>query len=221
MKKLFSRWRPAAGVGSKTCAVLTLQNITECVMFCKAMQSVLYLESILEQVSSKNHFLYSKSDLRNLFPGVTEGNFNMLLSRAVGRRSLERVCKGIYVYTKVPFIQSEVLCRTAAKLRSSFVSYISLETVLSENSLISQQMPGWVTIMTTGRSGIILCGRFGTVEFVHTAKSFGDIAQNLFLDKNSGMLKARPAQAYRDMVSSRRTTLGLVDLDGIKELPGV
>lgn len=171
----------------------------------------MYLENTLEQVSTKKNFLYSKGDLKNLFPSVTDENLNMVLSRAVKKSILSRVCKGIYVYAKAEAEKSDVLYRTATKLRADCMNYISLESVLSEHSLISQQLLGWITVMTTGRSGIIQCGKFGTIEFVHTAKKIPDIAGNLFLDEQSKMLKANPAQAYKDMVDAKRTTLDLVD----------
>ena len=174
------------------------------------MQPAALFEKILEDVSSQEHFVFSKSDLRNIFPSSTDSNLNMILSRLVSKGVLIRVCKGIYVFGKASASNSTVLYRTASKLRSENMNYISLESVLSENSIISQQMASCLTVMTTGRSGAIECGKFGRIEFVHTAKDFAKISRNLFLDPKSRMLKANPIQAYRDMVSAKRTTLDLI-----------
>lgn len=182
------------------------------------MQSVMYLADVLEQVSSENNFLYSKSDLKNLFSEVTDENLNMILSRAAQKKILERICKGIYVYKKVEFRKATMLYKVSAKLRSDCMNYISLETVLSEHSLISQQLPGWITVMTTGRSGIIKCKSYGSIEFIHTEKDIAKISQNLFIDGTSSMLKANPIQAYRDMLDARRTTLDLVNKEELEEL---
>ena len=182
------------------------------------MQPIVKFAKILEDFSSHEHFVYSKADLRNLLPFITDSNKNMILSRCVSKHILTRVCKGVYVFAKAETEKSTVLYRTAAKLRAGCMSYISLETVLCEHSIISQQMPSYLTIMTTGRSGTIDCGQFGTIEFVHTAKDFSKIYDNLFIDSGAKMLKANPAQAYQDMIDAKRTTVDLIDGSAKKEL---
>ena len=182
------------------------------------MQPVSQLGQILEEVSSDEHFIYSKSDLRNMIPSITDYNLNMILSRCISKKILIRVCKGIYFFCRKETNKSIVLYKTAAKLRCEYMNYISLETVLCEHSIISQQMPSFLTVMTSGRSGLIDCGQFGTIEFVHTAKDFSRISANLFIDTKAKMLKATPVQAYRDMVDTRRTTLALIDESAKKEL---
>lgn len=179
------------------------------------MQPVAFLEKVLQEHSSPERFVYAKADLRNLFPGASDESLNMILSRSVRCGVLARVCKGIYLYEKGVGETSTVLYKVAAKLRGDCMNYISLETVLCEHSLISQQLLGWITVMTTGRSGIIGCGRYGTVEFVHTAKDFASIEENLFLDTGCGMLKANPAQAYRDMIDAKRAALDLVNVEEV------
>jgi hypothetical protein len=47
-------------------------------------------------------------------------------------------------------------------------NYISLETVLSDAVVISQIPLNWISIMSSGRSSIISCGEFVTIEYVHT-----------------------------------------------------
>ena len=181
------------------------------------MQPITELENVLEQISSPERFLYSRNDLKNLFPHFSDSNLNMLLSRAVKRGKLARICKGIYLYTKVPYNSSVILYKTASKLRASWINYVSLETVLAAHSIISQQLPNWLTVMTTGRRGIITCGSYGTVEFIHTAKKITDIKNNLFLNERTGMLEAKPHQAYLDMVDAKRQALDLVDMEVLKE----
>ena len=182
------------------------------------MRSVIQFEKILEEFSSSEHFVYSKADLRNLLPAISDSNLNMILSRCVSHVIFDRVCKGIYSFNKAKAEKSRVLYKTATKLRAGCMNYISLETVLCENSIISQQMPSYLTVMTTGRSGTINCGNFGTIEFVHTAKDFTKISENLFIDSKAKMLKANPIQAYTDIVDAKRTTLDLINKTEMKEL---
>ncbi|MBQ4438492.1 hypothetical protein II898_06410 [bacterium] len=119
---------------------------------------------------------------------------------------LERICKGIYLYTKTDYDSSLILFKVAAKLRANNMNYVSLETVLSQSGVISQQLLGWITVMTTGRSGIIRCGRFGTVELIHTAKNFDKIMPELRLDRVTGMFWASEKLALQDMKDCKRPT---------------
>ena len=140
----------------------------------------------------------------------------MILSRCVSKGVLKRICKGVYLFSKEEADSSIVIYKTASKLRDGFINYISLETVLCEESVISQQLPGWVTIMTTGRSGIINCGNFGTIEVVHTAKDISKINSNLYLDSKSKMLKANVEQAYKDMIFAKRKSVDLIDFSELE-----
>ncbi|MBP5405978.1 hypothetical protein J6Z19_02380 [bacterium] len=172
------------------------------------MQPIKLLEKTLEQNADSQHCLFSQQDFSAIFPDMTVENLTMLLSRAVKSNILERICKGIYLYTKTDYDPSLVLFKVAAKLRASSMNYVSLETVLSQSGRISQQLLGWITVMTTGRSGTISCGRFGTVELIHTSKNFGKIMPELRLDRQTGMLWASEKLALQDMKDCKR----LVDL---------
>ena len=128
----------------------------------------------------------------------------MLLSRASKNGILERVCKGIYIYPKANYDSSLVLFKVAAKLRADHLNYVSLENVLSDTGAISQQLLGWITVMTTGRSGVITCGRFGTAELIHTAKPPEKIMPHLRLDARTGLWWADEELALQDTKDAKR-----------------
>ena len=134
------------------------------------MQSVSYLKEILSQIATKEHFLFSRKDVKLFLVGKTEKDINMILSRCVKTGFLKRICNGLFLNTKVNFDHSLVLPKVAAKLRENVLNYISMESVLCEEGVISQQMMNWLVVMTAGRSGIIDCGEFGSIEFIHTQK---------------------------------------------------
>ncbi|MBQ9207149.1 MAG: hypothetical protein IJ158_10640 [Treponema sp.] len=169
------------------------------------MQPISLLKETLEQNANKSHFLFSVQDFLPLFPDFTSENLCMLLSRASKSGILERVCKGIYIYPKANYDSSLVLFKVAAKLRADHLNYVSLETVLSDTGAISQQLLGWITVMTTGRSGIIKCGRFGTVELIHTAKPTEKIMPHLRLDTRTGLWWADETLAMQEMREAKRT----------------
>ena len=175
------------------------------------MQPIRVLEDILWKNSTPECFIYSAEDLQIFFPEMSYDALMKMLSRAEKANVLKRVCKGIYLYPKVSFPASKVLCLTASKLRSGCFNYISLESVLCAYSIISQQMLTWLTVMTSGRSNIIRCGHFGTIEFVHTEKNGSSLNGHLYLDKWSGMLTADFKLAMEDEKDCRRKSMNLID----------
>lgn len=178
------------------------------------MQPVTLLRSTLERCGEKNHCLFSLEDFLSLFPDFTEENLRMLLSRGVQKGILERVCKGIYLYPKADYDSSLLLFAVAAKLRCDHFNYVSFETVLSRHGLISQLPLGWIVVMTRGRRGIINCGRFGSVEFIHTQSVSDKKLSQLHLDSVTGMWWASPQVAFQDMKKARRP-LDLVDQEAL------
>lgn len=184
-----------------------INHFTKHNIFCydvSIMQPMQVLARALEQNADTVHFLFGVQDFSSLFPDFTNENLCMLLSRAAKSGLLERVCKGIYIYPKVPYDSSLVLFKVAAKLRADHLNYVSLETVLSDTGAISQQLLGWITVITTGRSGVINCGRFGTVELIHTAKPTEKIMPHLRLDMRTGMWWADEVLALQDMRDAKR-----------------
>lgn len=168
------------------------------------MQPITLLRSTLERCGEKKHCLFSLEDFLSLFPDFTVENLRMLLSRCAQRGILERVCKGIYLYPKADYDSSSLLFAVAAKLRCAHFNYVSFETVLSRHGLISQLPLGWIVVMTRGRRGIINCGRFGSVEFIHTQNVSEKSLSQLHLDSATGMWWASPQLALQDMKKARR-----------------
>lgn len=194
-------------VESKLCH-LTKHNTFCYVLY--IMQSIDILTQAVERCADKDNCLFSTADFSSLFPDFTKENMRMLLSRVAKRGLLERVCNGIYLFPQVSYDSSVILFKTACKLRARFFNYVSFETVLSRSGIISQLPLAWITVMTNGRKGIINCGRFGSVEFIHTEKKQENIAAELHFDTQSGMLWASDALALQDMKDAKRP-FGLVD----------
>jgi hypothetical protein len=64
--------------------------------------------------------------------------------------------------------------------------------------------------MSSGRSNLINCGQWGTLEFVHTAQKAETLAAQLSYDSRCRMWRANPALAIRDMKAAKRN-LDLID----------
>jgi hypothetical protein len=171
------------------------------------MQSKQILLTNLEKLVDPQHYLFSVNDFSALFPDKSPEALLVLLGRAVKSGFLEKVCRGYYIYHKTPYPKDLLLFHLASRLRSEHFSYLSLETVLSENGIISQIPLGCITLMTHGRSGIINCGRFGRIEFTHTKKSHASIGHLITYDFRYGLWRASSQLALQDLRATGRDTL--------------
>lgn len=111
---------------------------------------------------------------------------------------------------------SDLLGHVAARLRAGQFNYLSLETVLSEAGVISQIPLSRITLMSSGRSNVISCGKHGDIEFVHTNKKASKLAADLVYDPRYQLWRASVALALQDMKDTRRDT-GLVDWEAANE----
>ena len=175
------------------------------------MQPIQHLEQWLRNSQSSGHgHLYTAASFRSLFPGLNPGAYRALIHRAERRGLLERVCQGVYQYSGSPGQTSLILFHAAALLRARNFNYISLETALSDAGLISQVPMAWITIVSTGRSAQIDCGRFGRIEFLHTKRSMSGIVGELTYDSDCHLFRASPKLALEDMRRFKRPTTDLL-----------
>jgi len=174
------------------------------------------LRHLLEGLADDEHYLFGSADFAPVFPELSPAALKMLLSRSVSDGLLDPVCRGIYLYPRVSWPRGLVLCHTASKLRALTFNYISLESALSDSGVISQMPIQWLTLMSGGRSGKINCGKWGTIEFVHTFKTPGQLAPDLVYDGRCRLWRASVSLALRDMRSCRRS-MDLVNLEAVDE----
>lgn len=180
------------------------------------MQPIKQLTRTLAELASVEHYLFTLTDLRALLPALSETAFKTLLSRAVSGGHLARVCRGLYLYERVDYPRGLLLFHAAARLRADTFNYISLETALSDAGVISQIPINWITLMSAGRSNIIRCGAWGTIEFVHTRKRPDEVAGQLSYDRRCHLWRASVTLALQDMRATRRN-MELVDWSVVNE----
>ncbi len=134
-------------------------------------QPIKTLAEWLGKNAGPERYLFSLRDLSPLCPDLSDGAFKTLLSRAAKLGILERLCRGIYAYKISDYSSGLALFHAVARLRNREFNYIGLETVLSDAGVISQIPVNFISIMSSGRSGKVSCGRFGRIEFIHTERS--------------------------------------------------
>lgn len=181
------------------------------------MQPIRCLQKWLAENSNKDQYLFKSQDFRALFPSMSDGAFKTLLSRSVKAGFLDRVCRGLYVSTATNPSDGLILFHSVAVRWAGHFNYVSLETVLSEAGIISQIPINWISIMTSGRSNIVSCGKYGTIEFIHTAQLPKNIKNELVYDPRYGLWKASIKLAIADMKTTQRNK-DLIDWDLANEL---
>jgi predicted transcriptional regulator of viral defense system len=163
------------------------------------MQNIRLLQNTLAELCDAEHYLFSSADLESLFPEMNRNSLKALLSRAGKDGFIKRVCRGIYLFRQVVYSEGYELFHTASRLRAGHFNYISLETALSDEGVISQMPINRITIMSTGRKSVIDCYNFGKIEFIHTKKKLSDIESRLKYDTRCRMWRADKALAYEDL----------------------
>jgi predicted transcriptional regulator of viral defense system len=168
------------------------------------MQPIKIFLHQLEKFSSPERYLFTLNELRVLLPDLSISAMKTLLSRAVARGDLTRICRGLYFYDRVAYPPGLLLFHVAAKLRSHGFNYISLETVLSDAGVISQIPINRITLISSGRSSEISCGNFGVIEFVHSTQKPANLKDELTYDSECHLWRASVRLALRDMKMTRR-----------------
>lgn len=179
------------------------------------VQPLRQLREVLQSLADREHCVFAASDLAAAVPKCRQ--LPVLLSRASKSGLLRRVCKGIYLYPVRDYFAGDLLFHAAARLRAMEFNYLSLETVLSDASVIPQVPMNWITLMSSGRSHVVDCGDFGHIEFVHTVQRPAEIGGELSYDADRRLWRASVKQAIRDMRATRRS-MELIDEEVLREL---
>ncbi|MBV5339345.1 MAG: hypothetical protein J0665_07260 [Deltaproteobacteria bacterium] len=180
------------------------------------MQPIKTLTRALETLADTDHYLFTLNDLHGATPELGAGAFKALVCRAEKDGILTRFCRGLYLYPKVNYQQGLLLYHAAARLRAGEFTYISLESALSDAGVISQIPINWITLMTSGRSGIISCGAFGHIEYIHTKRRPENLAVHLTYDTRCHLWRASVKLALVDINLTRRST-DLIDMEAAHE----
>ena len=177
------------------------------------MQPIRQLMDTISRLANPQACLFTPTDLRSILPDHSELAFKTLLSRTVRDGHLARVCRGVYLYKKATPDHGLILPHAVSKLRPQSLNYLSLESILSEAGLISQIPMNRIMVMSSGRSGVIDCGPWGSIEFVKTKQEANQLVGQLVYDPKNRLWRASVAQALRDMRATHRS----LDLINLKE----
>lgn len=153
----------------------------------------------LAELDRRGIHLLARRDIEKLFPEEGGKAMEKSLQRMVSDGLLQRVAKGLYVNPAATSRNRWIAEEIAKALRPGALSYVSLESILSEYGAISQIPVSRMTVMTTGRSGIHETP-FGTIEFTHTKRARSEIMARTLAAKGRPLRIATKRAAVSDLL---------------------
>jgi predicted transcriptional regulator of viral defense system len=174
------------------------------------------LELIVRLLTKTSHSLLTTKQLANILVSESIPVRKATIQRAVKSGLFTRVCRGLYAITDSFSSEPYKLEAIAKSLRHGEYSYLSLESVLSEYSVISQIPLNRVTVMTTGRKQVYDTP-FGIVELTHTARSVESILDGTAIIDGRPLRQASLKTALEDQRRVNRN-IGLIDYEIAEEL---
>ena len=142
--------------------------------------------------------VYTSADFAYMLGRPRDKALQNIVSRLSRQGVIARIARDLYYDPVDPPSCTYLLERIAVRIHRWHCIYTSLEYELSRAGIISQVMMQWITVMTTGRSGVFTTP-FGTIEFTHTERDVNQIADQLYWDTEAGIFRARPERALADL----------------------
>lgn len=174
------------------------------------------LINALDELEKMQRHVVSVKRFFQFFPSDNKQSYEMGIARAVKNGLLVRAARGVLVNPRSKYFGYYTLEWIARTMRPADISYVSLETVLSQHGVISQIMIDRITIMTTGRSGEIKTP-YGVIELTHTKRSFLDIVASTYEVEGQPLKIATVETALRDLRRVGRN-MHLVDMSVFNEI---
>ena len=181
------------------------------------MMKRMKLITSLMNLERRGVFVLTKKDIGKLFPLEDEKSMEKSLQRMVKDGLLIKAARGIYINALVASRHKSWMLENIAKaLRPGKLSYVSLESMLSEHGVISQIPLSRLTVMTTG-SGGIHDTPYGTIEFTHTKRSIPEILDRTIFIKDRPLRIAKKQAAVTDLLRVGRNT-DMIDYEELNEV---
>lgn len=171
----------------------------------------------LAELDRRGVHVLARRDIEKLFPEESAKAMDQSLKRMVSDGLLQRVARGLYVNPAASSKNRWIAEEIARALRPGKLSYVSLESILSEYGVISQIPISRLTVMTTGASGLIDTP-YGTIEFTHTQRSMADIVKHTLIDSGRPLRIATRQAAVRDLLRVGRNA-NMLDPSALENEP--
>lgn len=172
------------------------------------------IRDILREADEAGVWAFTPSSFAALRGEPDNGYQRVLLTRLVDQGVLHRVTKGVYVNASARSRPMDPRLDLVPYLRPGEISYVSLETRLSEAGAISQ-ISHALTLMTTG-NGYSYETPWGIVEFTHTSRK-DLLDEGIEFREDSPVPFATVERAYKDLRRVGRN-VDLVDEETLADI---
>jgi hypothetical protein len=166
----------------------------------------------LNDVDRRGVWAFTSATFSALLDDPESNYLKLMMKRLADQGVLTRAARGLYVNPYARSMPSDVRAGLIRFLRPRELSYVSLESRLSEAGAISQVTTA-LTCMTTGSPG-----RFdtpwGAIEFTHTDRDIA-VGTNVHV-RDDGVLEATVERSARDLRRVGRNT-NLIHLETLAE----
>jgi hypothetical protein len=171
-----------------------------------------FLIEKLDDADRRGVWAFTPATFGALLGNPAPDYLKLMMKRLADQGVLVRAARGLYVNPRARSMPSDARTGLIRFLRPREISYVSLESKLSEAGAISQ-VPTVLSCMTTGSPG-----RFdtpwGAIEFTHTDR---DIALGTEVHmRDDGLLEATVERSARDLRRVGRN-VGLIDPETLAE----
>jgi len=170
------------------------------------------LISKLDDADRCGVWAFTPATFAALLGNLDQNYLKLLMKRLADQGVLVRAARGVYVNPHARSMPSDVRGGLIRFLRPREISYVSLESKLSEAGAISQ-VPAILSCMTTGSPGRFVTP-WGAIEFTHTDRDvvFGSDVHV----RDDGLVEATVERSARDLRRVGRN-VGLIDADTLAE----
>lgn len=167
---------------------------------------------ILNDADRAGAWAFTPATFSALLGEAEPGYLRLMMKRLTDQGVLTRAARGLYVNPYARSMPADVRGGLIRFLRPREISYVSLESKLSEAGVISQVTTA-LTCMTTGSPG-----RFetpwGVIEFTHTDRDI-KFGADVYA-RDDGVLEASIGRATRDLRRVGRNT-ALIDEENLAD----
>lgn len=170
------------------------------------MSFALRVITTLNTAIKNGHFgIFCTHDISLSLGESADENFRKRLSKGVAAGWLLRVTRDMYAVPDNEPTKIGVLEYIAWRHHWNKFIYVSLESELSRQGIISQVPFGYLTVMTQGRSGKLET-RYGTIEFTHFNRKKKLNEDDYYYDPVARIFRAKAARAIADLKRVGRNT---------------
>ncbi|ARE81377.1 transcriptional regulator, AbiEi antitoxin, type IV TA system (plasmid) [Campylobacter helveticus] len=158
---------------------------------------------MLDFLDSKETWSFDINFVCAYFRTFHTQNVKIALSKFTQKGLIERLARGLYANKRAKNKPYFALEHIASQLRDKTSFYLSLESLLSEEGLISQ-IPNRLTFISKNRTQLFNTP-YGLIEFVYTKMPLSTLLDECYYDKERGVYVAKTQRAISDIYRHNRS----------------